>query len=194
MLLNQCDHVIVLAHSGLQEAELPLPEWRARYRRFIEAGASIVADSGAARGWEAHQHGLVFYGLGSPAGKDSLGVFLSLYRNGRFEYETRALQLEKEKLAFSQNEPFKARIDAQNALYSDEKAYVQAADEMCKRLYCGSEPARKRGVLGLFSPHADEEAKLLALLKNESLRLMTMRAIRLLKAQDQSCREISKKA
>ena len=46
MLLNQCDHVIVLVRSGLDQAELPLPEWRARYRRFIDAGASAVVDMG----------------------------------------------------------------------------------------------------------------------------------------------------
>lgn len=194
MLLNQCDHVIVLAHSGLRNAELPLPEWRARYRRLIEVGASIVVDSGGARGWEAHQHGVVFYGLGSPAEGDSLGLFLSLYPNGRLRYEARALQRAGGTLAFSQNESFKTTIDAQNALYTDEKAYEHAADEMCKRLYCEKENAQKRGVLGLFSPHADEEAKLLALLENESLRLMTMRAIRLLKASDHTCREITKKA
>ena len=194
MLLNQCDHVIVLAHSGLRNAELPLPEWRARYRRLIEVGASIVVDSGAARGWEAHQHGVVFYGLGSPAEGDSLGLFLSLFRNGRFRYEARALQCAGGTLAFSQNESFKASIDAQNTLFTDEKAYDHAADEMCKRLYCEKENAQKRGVFGLFSPHADEEAKLLNLLENESLRLMTMRAIRLLKASDHTCREITKKA
>lgn len=194
MLLNQCDHVIVLAHSGLRNAELPLPEWRARYRRLIEVGASIVVDSGAARGWEAHQHGVVFYGLGSPAEGDSLGLFLSLLRNGRFRYEARALQRAGGTLAFSQNESFKTAIDAQNALYTDEKAYDRAVGEMCMRLYCERENAQKRGVRGLFSPHADEEAKLLALLNHESLRLMTMRAIRLLKASDHTCRENTKKA
>lgn len=194
MLLNQCDHVIVLAHSGPEEGELPLPEWRARYRRFVEAGASIVADSGTARGWEAHRNGLVFYGLGSPAERDYLGLFLSLRRNGQFSYEARALQCTQGTLTFSQNASFKEKIDAQNVLFTDEKAYQSAANEMCKRLYCERETAQKRGVLSLFSPHEDEEAKLLSLLSNESFRWIAMRAIRLLKEEERSCREISKKA
>ena len=193
MLLNQCDHVIVLVHSGLPNAELPLPEWRARYRRLVEAGASVVVDSGAARGWEAYQSGVIFYGLGSPAGADSLGLFLSLQLNGRFTYEARALQ-NAGALDFSKNDAFRDKIDAQNALFWDDKAYLSAADEMCLRLYCQGENAQKRGVMSLFSPHADEEAKLLSLLENESLRLVTMRAIRKLRGEERSCREITKKA
>lgn len=194
MLLNQCDHVIVLVKSGLAESELPLPEWRARYRRFIDVGASVVADSGGAKGWEAHQNGVIFYGLGSPAGADSLGLFLSLGQNGRLAYEVCALQTAAGKLDFSENELFKQSIDEQNRLLIHEETYLRAANEMCKRIYCESELAQKRGVLGLFSVHADEEARLLALLENESLRLVALRALRLLKADDRHCREITKKA
>ena len=193
MLLNQCDHVIALVHSGLSEAELPLPEWRARYRRLVEAGASVVVDSGCARGWETYKNGLVFYGLGAPTGADSLALFLSLQPNGRFEHEVRALQQTAGTLGFSENAAFKAKIDAQNVMFTDEKAYLFAANEMCKRLYCERETAQKRGVMSLFSPHAEEEAKLLSLLSNESLRLVTMRAIRLMHEEERSRREIAKK-
>jgi len=178
MLLNQCDHVIVLVRSGLDQAELPLPEWRARYRRFIDAGASAVVDMGGAKGWEAYKQGLVFYGLGSPTGSDSLGLFLSLQRNGKLTYEARALQ-NTTALDFSANDAFKQRIDAQNLLFTNEKNYLRAVDEMCRRLYCEMESAQKRGVLGLFSSRAEEEQRLVSLLENESLRLMTLRAIRL---------------
>ena len=178
MLLNQCDHVIVLVRAGLDQAELPLPEWRARYRRWVDVGASAVVDTGSAKGWEAYKGGLIFYGLGAPNGADSLGLFLTLRRNGRLDYEARALQCAKGKLDYSANDAFKQRIDAQNQLFTDEKAYLARADEMCRTLYCEMESAQKRGVLGLFSSHADEEARLLSLLENESLRLVTRRGIR----------------
>ena len=194
MLLNQCDHVIVLVQSGLKEAELPLPEWRARYRRFVDAGASLVVDTGRARGWEAYKQGLVFYGLGAPTGADALGLFVTLRRNGKMNYEARALQNTAGKLDFSQNDAFRAQIDAQNALLADEKAYRSAADEMCTRLYCAAEAAHKRGVLGIFSPHADEREKLLSLLGHESARLVALRALRLRTDVEKAAREIAKKA
>lgn len=188
MLLNQCDHVIVLVQSGLMEAELPLPEWRARYRRFVDAGASLVVDTGRARGWEAYKHGLVFYGLGAPTGADALGLFVTLRRNGKLTYESRALQNTAGRLDFSQNDAFRAQIDAQNTLLADEKAYLSAADEMCTRLYCAAEAVQKRGVLGIFSPHADENEKLFSLLGHESARLVALRALRLRAAGGQSKR------
>jgi hypothetical protein len=193
MLLNQCDHVIVLLKSGL-DAELPLPEWRAHYHHFVDAGASIVLDTGAARGWETYKTGVVFYGLGSPACADSLGLFLTLHRNGRLTYEARALQSVSGTIDFSKNDAFRKTIDAQNTLFTEERAYLAAANEMCLRLYCESESAQKRGVLGLFSPHAEEEQKLVSLLENESLRLMTLRAIRLKHAGEKQKRENAKKA
>ena len=178
MLLNQCDHVIVLVRAGLDQAELPLPEWRARYRRFIDAGASAVVDMGGTKGWETYKQGLVFYGLGSPTGADSLGLFLTLQRNGKLSYEARALQNTAGMLDFSANDAFKQKIDAQNELFTNEKGYLLAVDEMCRRLYCELGPAQKRGALGLFSSHAEEEQRLLSLLENESLRLIALRAIR----------------
>ena len=194
MLLNQCDHVIVLVQSGLAEAELPLPEWRARYRRFVDAGASLVVDTGRARGWEAYKHGLVFFGLGAPTGADALGLFVTLRRNGKMTYESRALQNTAGRLDFSQNDAFRAQIDAQNTMLSDEKAYRSAADEMCTRLYCAAEAAQKRGVLGIFSPHADESEKLLHLLGHESRRLVALRALRLRSDAEKGARENAKKA
>jgi len=194
MLLNQCDHVFVLVQSGLDGAELPLPEWRARHRHFIDAGASLVVDTGAVKGWEVYKHGLVFYGLGSPAEADALGLFLTLQRNGKFTYESRALQNTAGNLDFSQNNAFRARIDAQNALLMDEKAYLSDVNDMCMRLYCAAEAAQKRGVLGLFSQHADEEQRLLHLMENESARLVALRALRLLQTDGKGKRENAKKA
>ena len=194
MMINQSDHVIVLVRAGLDAGELPLPEWRARYKRFIDAGASIVLDTGRARGWEAYQNGLVFYGLGSPAGADALGLFLKLHRNGHLQYEAHAMETEDGTLDFSKNEAFRAKIDEQNTLLTQEKAYLLAAGEMCRRLYCAREATQKHGVLGLFVPHADEEQRLLHLLENESARLVALRAIRLLQADGKGRRENAKKA
>jgi hypothetical protein len=188
MLINQCDHVIVLVRAGLDKGELPLPEWRARYRRWIDIGASAVVDTGSAKGWEAYKNGFIFYGLGAPNSADSLGLFLKLRSNGQFDYEARALQNAKGRLRFSSNDAFKTKIDTQNSLLSDEQAYLRAVNEMCLDLYGELEMAQKRGVLGLFSSRADEEAKLLALLENESIRLAAIRAIRMKREGEQAKR------
>jgi poly-gamma-glutamate synthesis protein (capsule biosynthesis protein) len=39
---SKADIVIVQAHAGLEMVSLPLPEWRDRYREFIDLGADMV--------------------------------------------------------------------------------------------------------------------------------------------------------
>jgi hypothetical protein len=183
MLLNQCDHVIVLVRAGLPDAGLPLPEWRARYRRFIDAGASVVADTGAAQGWETYRNGLVFYGLGEPESEYSLALLLTLRQNGAFTFETRMLETVAGELRFSENEAFKRKIDNANGYYSDDATYLRAVNEMCLNDYAMRGEAKKRGILRTILPGAGdsarlaEEEKLLLLLGDESRRWMTLRAL-----------------
>lgn len=187
MLLNRCDHVIVLLRAGLDGAALPLPEWRARYRRFIDAGASVVADTGGAKGWETYKTGLVCYGLGQPCDGDSLLLSLALKQNGKFEYEIRALEHSAGALGFSSNGAFRKTIDDQNRLYLNEAAYLQAANQMCLRYYREHEQPQKQGLLGALLPGRGEtprrqQERLFDLLGDESRRLTTLRALRQLQA------------
>ena len=199
MLQAQCDHVIVFCHAGLPKANLPLPEWRARYRRFVDAGASVVVGmppSGVS-GWEEYRNGLVFYGLGTladdreSADDCSLAVSLSLERNGRFQYETRLIERSGGALRFSENEAEKQLINERNALFFDEQAYLTRSTEFCREIYDAWKretgvfrtPGLGRGIFGALLSQSvqnakrEDEAKLKALLENESLRLAVRRAL-----------------
>ena len=183
MLLSQCDHVIVLVSAGLEGGELPLPEWRARYRRLIDAGASAVVDTGSVKGWEAYKHGLIFYGLGEPTASASLMLSLTLLQNGRLRYEARVLKSAGGKIGYSTDETEKQRINEQNALFFNDAAYLAAADAMCRRYYEEREEPQKRGfleaLLGIRGEAARqaEETRLNDLLGNESRRLAMLRAL-----------------
>ena len=199
MLQAQCDHVIVFCHAGLPSASLPLPEWRMRYRRFVDAGASIVAGQppSGVSGWEEYRNGLVFYGLGTlanereDAGCCSLAVSLALERNGRFRYETRLLERSGDDLQLSGDEAEKQAINQTNALFFDEKAYLAQSTALCRETYdawkrdtCAPHaPGFGRGLLNALLPQSaeqarrEDEANLRALLENESLRLAVMRAL-----------------
>ena len=183
MLLSQCDHVIVLVSAGLEGGELPLPEWRARYRRLIDAGASAVVDTGSVKGWEAYKHGLIFYGLGEPTASASLMLSLTLLQNGRLRYEARALKSAGGKIGYSTDETEKQRINEQNILYLNEAAYLAAADAMCRRYYEEHEEPHKRGFLEALlgirgeAERQAEETRLNDLLGNESRRLAMLRAL-----------------
>ncbi|GEM_PF-2526612 len=198
MLLPQCDHVVVFCHAGLPGGALPLPEWRARFLRFLDAGATIVACTGpgAAAGWEEHACGAAFYGLGTLAddhadGENrSLAVSVSFERNGRFAYETRALTYASGAVSLSGDEAFLTKLGEQNELFQHEAAYRDAAERMC-RAYCGANeaelfPARREKRPRLFAgrsgrraneERASYERRLRLLLMDESRRLAVLRAL-----------------
>lgn len=194
MLLPQCDHVLVFCRAGLPGFGLPLPEWRARARLLLRAGASVVAFTlpGEPDGWEEFERGLILYGLGTLAGGEgrSLAVSLTLRQNRAFTYEARLLSETDGTLGFSQNEAQKSVLNARNALLFDEAAYLAEAERRCRayvesEAFCGAYmPARERnqGLLkGLLHPKNDareeDERAMRALLKSESPRLAALRGL-----------------
>lgn len=62
-----CDILIVLPHAGVEDIVAPLPEWRYRYREFIEMGADAVIASHphTPQGWENYKGKMIFYSLGN---------------------------------------------------------------------------------------------------------------------------------
>jgi len=75
---------------------------------------------------------------------------------------------------------------------SDNAAYESAADAMCLRIYGESDLTQKHGLFGARLSSANDEERLYSLLKNESRRLMTIRAIRLKQAAEQAKPENAK--
>lgn len=64
---RECDVVIVQVHAGVEEIDLPLPEWRDRYRALIRAGADCVIGHHphVPQGWELVDGKPIFYSLGN---------------------------------------------------------------------------------------------------------------------------------
>lgn len=63
---TQCDVLIVQVHAGVERIELPLPEWRVRYRELIDWGADAVIASHphVPQGWEVYKDKPICYSLG----------------------------------------------------------------------------------------------------------------------------------
>lgn len=66
-LKNTVDVVIIQAHAGAEEIDVPLPEWRTRYRELIDAGADVIVGHHPhiPQGYEEHNGGLIIYSLGN---------------------------------------------------------------------------------------------------------------------------------
>ena len=63
---RSCDHVLVIAHAGAEMIDIPLPEWRDRYKRLCDCGASAVIGHHphVPQGYERHEGSFIFYSLG----------------------------------------------------------------------------------------------------------------------------------
>ncbi len=64
---HYCDLLVVLPHAGVEDVIVPLPEWRARYKEFIDLGADAVIASHphTPQGWESYKGKQIFYSLGN---------------------------------------------------------------------------------------------------------------------------------
>jgi len=61
------DCLFVITHAGIEYLDFPLPEWRDRYKEFIESGADAVigVHPHVPQGWEVYKGKPIFYSLGN---------------------------------------------------------------------------------------------------------------------------------
>ena len=64
---SNVDYLFVIAHAGVEDIEIPLPEWRFRYKELIDLGADAIIASHphVPQGWEKHKGKPIFYSLGN---------------------------------------------------------------------------------------------------------------------------------
>ena len=64
---QEADWVIVQIHAGLEMVDIPLPEWRQRFREFIDLGADLVIGHHphVLQGSEIYKNKTIYYSLGN---------------------------------------------------------------------------------------------------------------------------------
>ena len=64
---KNCDFLFVIPHAGVEYMDIPLPEWRDRYKELIDYGADavIAAHPHVPQGWETYKSKPIFYSLGN---------------------------------------------------------------------------------------------------------------------------------
>lgn len=66
-LKSAVDHIVLIAHAGVEEIPIPIKEWRDRYRRLCELGVDVVVGHHphVPQGYEEYNGSLIFYSLGN---------------------------------------------------------------------------------------------------------------------------------
>ena len=67
LLRDEVDFLLIQVHAGIEQVELPLPEWRRRYQEIIDIGADAVIahHPHVPQGWEEYRGKPIFYSLGN---------------------------------------------------------------------------------------------------------------------------------
>lgn len=62
---DKFDYLFILPHAGIEEIDAPLPEWRQRYKEFIDLGADgvIASHPHVPQGWEIYKDKPIFFGM-----------------------------------------------------------------------------------------------------------------------------------
>ncbi len=119
---EQTDLLFVLVHAGVEDVEFPLPEWRARYRELIAAGADAVVASHPhiPQGWEMYNERPIFYSLGNflfdrPADNErwnqGLTVTLEYNANRKLQaMETKTIRFDRPIIKFETDPDLERRL------------------------------------------------------------------------------------
>ncbi len=93
-----CDFVVLIAHAGVEEIDIPIKEWRDRYKRLCDIGVDVIIGHHphVPQGYEEYGTCLIFYSLGNfyfdavgykNNSDDSYSVLLHFEKSGIPKYQ-----------------------------------------------------------------------------------------------------------
>lgn len=145
---DMCDYLFVLPHAGVENVDIPLPEWRIRYREFIDLGADAVIASHphVPQGWEEYQGKPIHYSLGNfifdsfsnthgPYWNKGLGVKVTIEDDGKISYETLNVKYENHVLDIDKSTQAEEHDRYLCSLLTDSKAYNEALEKALYALW-----------------------------------------------------------
>lgn len=143
---SRVDYLLVFPHAGLENADIPLPEWRNLYKRFIDWGASAVIGSHphAPQGWEEYKGFPIFYSLGNfyfdilsggPYWNNSLMVKLYLDETLRYEVESLKFNPQEGIIDYDKSNAIAEHTRSICDILKNNTAYNVAIEQLCSVTY-----------------------------------------------------------
>ncbi len=142
---SDCDVLIVQVHAGVEEEDIPLPEWRDRYKRILYLGADAVIGHHPhqPQGWEEIAGKFVIYSLGNfffqpeyPSIWRKKGALACLEFEGAKLAKVEVRMVDWSTSALSLSSRTDDRVTLANLCRAlEEPGYSQAVDKMVERLW-----------------------------------------------------------
>jgi hypothetical protein len=142
---EKVDFLIIQIHAGPEEVDIPIPEWRSRYRELIQLGADAVIGHHphVPQGWEEFKNCPIFYSLGNfyfesdskhPYWNKGYLASLSLKLNHPIEYHVIPIERKGTKVGICQDEEFRYHLDKLCHLL-DSSEYITYANKQALLLW-----------------------------------------------------------
>lgn len=145
---KECDYLFVLPHAGVENVDVPLPEWRLRYKEFVDLGADAVIASHphVPQGWEVYKDAPIFYSLGNfifdtfssthgPYWKKGLAVQICIDDVGKLSYEVLNTIYDNRVLSLDTSKDIKNHNRYLCSLLENEQEYYQELNQSLAKLW-----------------------------------------------------------
>lgn len=140
--LKKEDYVVIIsAHSGLEKLNVPLPEWRDRYRELIDLGVDVVVGGHThmAQGYEIYNGKPIFYATGNFAYQEDGEMFEDWWRGfcvtldittKGINFEINATRFDNETIHLESKEFTNTKLNKLNGLLQEE-VYILYINKVC---------------------------------------------------------------
>ncbi len=146
-----CDKIVLLAHAGLENINIPMPELVDAYKNFIDSGVDVVIGHHphVVQGWESYGNGLIFYSLGNFLWQRRTQNFVNMKTvmvgvhidDAEISYEIIPVRTENNRLTLNNNDAkYNNDLKEYCAYLKEENRenLIREVDEFCLNLYQGA--------------------------------------------------------
>lgn len=145
---KKVDFLFILPHAGIENIDVPLPEWREKYRSFIDLGADAVVATHphVPQGWEIYRGKPIFYSLGNfcfhkmntkklkPFWNNSLSVIFIIDLNSQINFEIKNVCYNGKNLEIINSIEIINHINNINNYLINDEIYLNKVNTYCKEL------------------------------------------------------------
>ena len=145
---NKCDFLLIVVHAGVEYMEVPLPEWRDRYKELVDLGADAIIASHphVPQGWELYNNKPIFYSLGNfffdyfnKTGKpdkwdNGLMVKLTLSKDFGVRYSVYSTVKDEQRISLDMRESINEYNNKLCSILMDETKYIERVNSEILRL------------------------------------------------------------
>lgn len=143
-LRKSCDFLVLVAHAGVEDIEIPIKEFRDRYKRLCDIGVDVIIGHHphVPQGYEEYNDSLIFYSLGNfyfdimgfeNKSDDSFSVIIELEKNKKVRFEIIYHKKIEGKTCLVKPHEVNFNLEYLNSLLGD--VYNKLNDEICLKLF-----------------------------------------------------------